>query len=224
MLSIVQPFTTVSIFILVLLQNCETALHFASKFGNPEVVKLLVDHRMCDKTLKNKYGETAREVSDARIPYVTWSMSHLSKIQILIFLHHLLITSKCFNLTQTPLQLDIWLQSYEEYVNAKNNIKQLEHCFCHYLKTNITDIRLIPLDHVTYTTHKKIHAMIWFIIERTWVEILLRLCVWFVARNCIVTRQASRYNRSAPSMSRLINGVCVCCCMHVRSIINRIIV
>ena len=25
---------------------------------------------------------------------------------------------------QTPLQLDIWLQSYEEFVNAKNNKKQ----------------------------------------------------------------------------------------------------
>ena len=25
---------------------------------------------------------------------------------------------------QTPLQLDIWLQSYEEFVNGKNNIKQ----------------------------------------------------------------------------------------------------
>ena len=48
--------------------------------------------------------------------------------------------------------LDIWLQSYEEFVDAKNNIKQkeLEHCFCQYLKTNIADIRLIPLDHVTF--------------------------------------------------------------------------
>ena len=25
---------------------------------------------------------------------------------------------------QTPLQLDIWLQSYEGFDNAKNNIKQ----------------------------------------------------------------------------------------------------
>ena len=25
---------------------------------------------------------------------------------------------------QTPLQLDIWLQGYEGFVNAKNNIKQ----------------------------------------------------------------------------------------------------
>ena len=46
---------------------------------------------------------------------------------------------------QIPLQLDIWLQSYEEFANAKHNIKQkkFEHCFC--LKNYITDIRLIPL-------------------------------------------------------------------------------
>ena len=53
---------------------------------------------------------------------------------------------------QTPLQLDIWLQSYEGFHNVKNNMKQkeFEHCFCRYLKNNIPDIRLIPLDHVTY--------------------------------------------------------------------------
>ena len=51
-------------------------------------------------------------------------MSHLSKISISIFLHHFLKILKGFILMQTPLQLDIWLQSYEEFVNAKNNIKQ----------------------------------------------------------------------------------------------------
>ena len=53
---------------------------------------------------------------------------------------------------QTPLQLDNWLQSYEEFVNAKNNIKtkEFEHCFCLYLENNLPGIRLIPLDHVTY--------------------------------------------------------------------------
>ena len=58
--------------------------------------------------------------------YVTWSreMSPLSKISIPIFLHQFLLTSKCFILMQTPLQLDIWLQSYEEFDNAKNSIKQ----------------------------------------------------------------------------------------------------
>ena len=29
-------------------------------------------------------------------------------------------------------------------------LKQIEHCFCQYLKNNIPDIRLIPLDYVTY--------------------------------------------------------------------------
>ena len=51
-------------------------------------------------------------------------MSHLSKISISIFLHHFLKTSKCLILMQTPLQLDIWLQSYEGFDNAKNNMKQ----------------------------------------------------------------------------------------------------
>ena len=51
-------------------------------------------------------------------------MSHLSKNSISIFLHHLIITSNCFILMQTPLQSDIWLQSYEGFVNAKNNVKQ----------------------------------------------------------------------------------------------------
>ena len=53
---------------------------------------------------------------------------------------------------QTPLQLDIWLQSYEGFDNAKKHYetKEFEHCFGQYLKNNIPDIRLIPLDHVTY--------------------------------------------------------------------------
>ena len=51
---------------------------------------------------------------------------------------------------QPPLKLDVWLQSYEEYINAKNNIKQkiLNTVFANISKT-ISDIRLIPLDHVT---------------------------------------------------------------------------
>ena len=86
--------------------------------------------------------------------YVTRSreMSHLSKIPISSFLHHFLKTQKCFILMQTPLQLDIWLQSYEGFDTAKNDMKQrnFNTVFCHYLQHNIPDIRLIPLDHVTY--------------------------------------------------------------------------
>ena len=60
-------------------------------------------------------------------------MSHLSKNYISIFLHHIFITSKCYILIQTPLKFDIWLQSYEEFVNAKNIIKQknLNTVFAH---------------------------------------------------------------------------------------------
>ena len=55
---------------------------------------------------------------------------------------------------QTPLQLDIRLQSYERFVNAKKKRtkkKESDHCFGQYLKNNIADIRLISLDHVTNT-------------------------------------------------------------------------
>ena len=52
-----------------------------------------------------------------------------------------------------PTKLDICIQSYEEFVNAKNNLKQnnLKTVFCQYLKNNVFDIRLIPLDHVKYS-------------------------------------------------------------------------
>ena len=60
--------------------------------------------------------------------YVTWSreMSHLSKM---FNSHFLTPLSQSHNFEMlhfyaNPLQLDIWLQSYEEFVNAKNNIKQ----------------------------------------------------------------------------------------------------
>ena len=42
----------------------------------------------------------------------------LVEISISIFLNHILKTSKCFILMQTPLQLDIWLQSYDGFDNA----------------------------------------------------------------------------------------------------------
>ena len=60
-----------------------------------------------------------------------------------------------------PITMDIWLQSYEGFNNAKNNMKQRnlnEHCFCQYLKNNIPDIRLIPLDHV-YVLRNWIHVV-----------------------------------------------------------------
>ena len=33
--------------------------------------------------------------------------------------------------------------------------KEFEFCFCQYLKNNIPDIRLIPLDHATYSKFLK---------------------------------------------------------------------
>ena len=53
--------------------------------------------------------------------YVTRSrkMSHLSNISISIFLHRFHNTYKCCNVMQTPSQLDMWLQSYEGFDNAK---------------------------------------------------------------------------------------------------------
>ena len=76
----------------------------------------------------------------------------LVEISIHIFLHHFLITSKCFILMLTPLQLDNWLQSYEELVNAKNNIKQrnLNTVFANISKSifPISDSFLLIMSHM----------------------------------------------------------------------------
>ena len=68
------------------------------------------------------------------------------------FLHHSLITSICFILIQPPLQLDIWLQSYEGFFEAKNNIKQrnLNTVFANILKTTspTSDSFLLIMSHM----------------------------------------------------------------------------
>ena len=53
---------------------------------------------------------------------------------------------------QTPLQLDIWLQSYEGFVNAKNIIKQRNWntVFANISKPISPTSDSFPLDHVTY--------------------------------------------------------------------------
>ena len=57
---------------------------------------------------------------------------------------------------QTPLQLDTWLQSYEGFDNVKNSMKQRN---LNTVFANIPDIRLIPLDHVTYVTQREYEAL-----------------------------------------------------------------
>ena len=53
---------------------------------------------------------------------------------------------------QTPLQLDIWLQSYEGFVNTKNNIKQrnLNTVFANISKTTspTSDSFLLIMSHI----------------------------------------------------------------------------
>ena len=81
------------------------------------------------------------------------------------FLHHLLITSKCFNLMQTPLQLDIWLQSYERFVNAKNSIyyktKEFDTVFANISKTTAptSDSFLLIMSHLYWPLNSKVVRM-----------------------------------------------------------------
>ena len=79
-------------------------------------------------------------------------MSRLSKNSISIFLHHCLKPLKCFIFVQTPLQLDIWLQSYAGFDNAKNNIKQmnLNPVFANISKTTspTSDSFLLIMSHI----------------------------------------------------------------------------
>ena len=67
----------------------------------------------------------------------------------------------------------LWiLQSYEQFIQAENNIKQNNlnsFLAVWYLKNNVCDIRLIPLDHVTYKNKQNCHIFftVW-VFERKW--------------------------------------------------------
>ena len=51
-------------------------------------------------------------------------MSHLSKNVNFEFLNHFLVTWKWYILKQIPLELDIWLHSYEQFIKIENKVKQ----------------------------------------------------------------------------------------------------
>ena len=57
-----------------------------------------------------------------------------------------------FDAKQTSFKCHIWLQSYDKFVNAKNNIKQkeFEHCFLPISHEQYPVIPLNLLDHITY--------------------------------------------------------------------------
>ena len=74
-------------------------------------------------------------------------MSNLSKISNFYFLTPLYHDFKILHFDANPITFGYLV---EGFVNAK---KEFEHRFCQYLKNNIANIRLIPLDHVTYNEY-----------------------------------------------------------------------
>ena len=72
---------------------------------------------------------------------------------------------------QTPLQLDIWLRSYERFDNAKNNIKQrnLNTGFANISKTTspTSDSLLLIMSHIIndFVNQSSLHHhLTWFLI------------------------------------------------------------
>ena len=80
------------------------------------------------------------------------------------------MTSLCFNhlngysLLKTQLQLDQWFQSYDLLNGFQNNNKTEEiHSFiCLYLKINIPNFWLIPLDRNTYCIFVSCVKFAWY--------------------------------------------------------------
>ena len=48
-------------------QGCEVPLHFACKHGFAEVVAVLISHPKTDKSVRNKYHETPKEVRQHKV-------------------------------------------------------------------------------------------------------------------------------------------------------------
>ena len=77
------------------------------------------------------------------------NQSEVDQIQFLIFLSNCMHHFNSYILQKTPLKLVNWFQRYEKLKDAKNNRKQETFVWL-YLKINISDFRLILLDHITY--------------------------------------------------------------------------
>ncbi|KAJ8028716.1 Ankyrin repeat and LEM domain-containing protein 2 [Holothuria leucospilota] len=59
--------------------NFETPLHFACKFGNLKMVEFLLSYGVCEKNLKNRYGQTPAEVVCSRSKVSGSEMEDLKK-------------------------------------------------------------------------------------------------------------------------------------------------
>ena len=74
---------------------------------------------------------------------------------------------------QTPLQLDIWLQSYEEFVNAKNYIKQrkLNTAFANISKPILptSDPFLLIMWHIACTVRRDCYLLICTVLCLTYI-------------------------------------------------------
>ena len=86
----------------------------------------------------------------------------ISKIPSLLL--YFLITSKYFMLMQTPSQLDTWLQSYEEFVHAKNNInKRIWTLFLPISQQQYLRHPTLIMSHFSYYTALIYVSFFWYI-------------------------------------------------------------
>ena len=71
---------------------------------------------------------------------------------ILSFQYNLLAHIKSYILIHTLLQSDIWFNRYEQFFKFQNIVKHrnMSSVLAYNSKSICSDIRLIPLDHVTY--------------------------------------------------------------------------
>ena len=95
--------------------------------------------------------------------------NHLSKNFNFYFLTPLSQNFKMLHFDASPITIgylvtelwSIW-QCQKQY-----KTKEFEHCFCQYFKNNIADIRLIPLDHVTYDENSR------WVVSQIWIFVMI---------------------------------------------------